>query len=105
MAAFAFIVFPFVAFLIYDTIVSRQQKQMLSSVQRSDAIISDLFPSHIRDQLYRPKDGDDVQKSSLAELYPETSVMFAGKDLKDTILLFVINMIVLNLIVCDCKLS
>lgn len=85
MTAVAFIALPFLAFIIYDRKVSRQQEKIVSNALRTDAIISELFPSNIRDQLYKPtKNGDDnddeLEKDDnvIAVFYPETTVLFAG---------------------------
>jgi hypothetical protein len=88
MSTAAFILFPFVAFLIYERKVSRQQEEILSTANRSHAIVSSLFPSNVRDQLYlneeinKNKNTNSSTPSALmgppiAELHPETTVMFA----------------------------
>ena len=96
-SAVAFIVFPFLAFLIYDCKVTKQRKKIILSAQRSNEIVSSLFPSHVRDRLYPLKSDsyhgmsnpgagnggtigrlDFGEDTPIAELYPETTVMFAG---------------------------
>jgi hypothetical protein len=83
LSAFAFILFPFLLFLVYDRLMSRQQKQIVTSAEKSNAILSDLFPSHIRDKLYRPiiMNGEDQHATShasiIADLYPETTILIA----------------------------
>jgi hypothetical protein len=92
LSAAAFILFPFAAFLIYDRKVTRQQEEILSTANRSHAIVSSLFPSSVRDQLYSNQDIDKKANTNLttqqspsaalmgppiAELYPETTVLFA----------------------------
>jgi Adenylate and Guanylate cyclase catalytic domain len=93
-------------FILYDYHVERRQKRVLSSATKSSAIVSSLFPSQVRDQLYaadsvpesgarnsrqsirdmmQPLDGDKtlsrrtgkISGSPIAELYPETTVFFA----------------------------
>ncbi len=96
-SAVAFILFPFLAFLIYDYKVTKQRKKIILSAQRSNEIVSSLFPSHVRDRLY-PLKSDSYHGTSapsggngstiglleygedtpIAELYPDTTVMFAG---------------------------
>jgi hypothetical protein len=91
LSAAAFILFPFVAFLVYERKISRQQEEILSTANRSHAIVSSLFPSNVRDQLYLNKDITNVANGGsaptgsnatafmgppIAELYPETTVLF-----------------------------
>jgi hypothetical protein len=79
VSAVAFIVFPFVVFLAYEHRVSRQQKLLMSSAQRSNAIVESLFPSNVRDKLY-PHDENGITNSGtpIADLHPDTTVIFAG---------------------------
>jgi hypothetical protein len=89
-------IFAFTAllFYLYERAVERRQKLVMKTAIRSTAIVSSLFPSTVRDQLYAseseagdkrgvfsPKASDDVNTpgsgSPIAELYPETTVMFA----------------------------
>jgi class 3 adenylate cyclase len=78
VSAVAFIVFPFMVFLAYEHRVSRQQKKLMSSAQRSNAIVESLFPSSVRDKLYL-QDSDDRNDSGapIADLHPDTTVVFA----------------------------
>jgi hypothetical protein len=107
-------IFAFVSlvFLMYDLKVERRQQSIMRSAVRSNAIVSSLFPSVVRDRLY-PIEGTvkstsmspetakgklhsflrESQKpasvapkhtewnlfgtSPIAELYPETTVLFA----------------------------
>ena len=87
-------------FLLYDFKVERRQKKVLQSAVRSSEIVSSLFPSSVRDQLYPIQDtGTDEKRpisiwpaksnherltasghqlgGQIATLYPETTVMFA----------------------------
>jgi hypothetical protein len=89
LSAAAFILFPFVAFLVYDRKVTRQQEEILSTANRSHEIVSSLFPANIRDQLYSKQDTTNsaltttnnrltaLMGAPIAELYPETTVLFA----------------------------
>jgi hypothetical protein len=76
-------VFPFVAFVVYDVVISRQQKRILKTAQRCDAIISDLFPSNVREKLYQQDmnqhSGENGNGAPIADLHPDTTVLFAGK--------------------------
>lgn len=82
VSAVAFIVLPFMVFLAYERRVSQQQKLLMSSAQRSNAIVDSLFPSNVRDKLYATGNNDkniEGQNSApIADLYPETTVLFAG---------------------------
>jgi hypothetical protein len=81
VTAVAFIVVPFMVFLTYEHRVSRQQKLLMSSAQRSNAIVDSLFPSNVRDKLYPHETNDPYIKSGapIAELHPDTTIIFAGK--------------------------
>jgi Adenylate and Guanylate cyclase catalytic domain len=81
VSAVAFIVLPFMVFLAYEHRVSRQQKLLMSSAERSNAIVESLFPSNVRDKLY-PLDTIDENEerntgAPIAELPPDTTVLFA----------------------------
>lgn len=45
-------VFTSVVFFVYDVMVERRQKSILSTAVRSSAIVSSLFPSAVRDRLF-----------------------------------------------------
>ena len=75
-------------FVLYDYRVERRQKKVLSSAIRSSEIVSSLFPASVQDQLYplqaslhQSKDGvcntEHIVGEPIAQLYPETTVMFA----------------------------
>ena len=89
-----------VVFVLYDFYVERRQKLVMNKAERSSAIVSNLFPSAVRDQLYiseekGPKkqthkntfrrDAGDQGLSSeekapllgppIANLYPETTIL------------------------------
>ena len=96
VSAIAFIVIPFLVFILYDQKLARQQNEIISSAKRSNAIVSSLFPSHIREQVISASTamtqktmGSKSLKESesallyssappIAELYPEATVLFAG---------------------------
>ena len=56
------------AFLIYDMQVEKRNKKMVTTAARSNAIVSSIFPSTIRDRLlgnpYNDKDVEDQDHSS-----------------------------------------
>lgn len=85
-------------FVLYDCKVERRQKKVLSSAMRSSEIVSSLFPTSVQDQLYPIQTDNDAKGLTMrwpipskndvsdtkpivggpiAELYPETTVMFA----------------------------
>jgi hypothetical protein len=92
-SAAAFIIFPFLGFLIYDRKVAQQQQVIMSSAARSNAIISSLFPDTVRDKLSHlvlnnnsSREHDTTSEATtclndvpIAELYTDTTVLFAGK--------------------------
>jgi hypothetical protein len=87
------LIFAFVTivFIIYDANVERRQKLVLNTAEKSNAIVSSLFPSAIRDQMMQPdvtKKGPtkttnllhssvEEPKNTMASLYPETTIFFA----------------------------
>lgn len=113
-------VFTSAVFLLYDFYVERRQKKVMTTAVRTNAIVSSLFPSVVRDRLYQTEDshnentdkktmfklanskarlktflsdgsssgiGDmdeteaggvmQLKSAPIAELFPETTVMFA----------------------------
>jgi Adenylate and Guanylate cyclase catalytic domain len=90
-------------FVSYDRIVERRQRIVAASAQRSDAIVSSLFPQQVKEQLYvqqernnsgRPTpasrwskhqikqplaedEGVEDEAEQIASLYPETTILFA----------------------------
>jgi hypothetical protein len=98
VSAAAFIIFPFLGFLIYDRKVAQQQQFIMSSAVRSNAIISSLFPATVRDKLHHLVINSDNESvgdgpsclfdAPIAELYTDTTVLFAGMFLIMTFSLF-----------------
>jgi Adenylate and Guanylate cyclase catalytic domain len=96
-ATIAIFAFTSLVFCLYDKKVESRQKTVLTTATHSTAIVSSLFPSAVRDQLYplsastegdSPEggiatnhnfDGKGEQSKGrpIAELYPDTTVMFA----------------------------
>jgi hypothetical protein len=85
-------------FAIYDNFVRRRNEKILFEVVRSQAIVSTLFPATVRDRLFpvsgmkrrekghsRPmkhllEDSDDndfLKSKPIADLFPETTILFA----------------------------
>jgi len=83
-------VFTSLVFILYVYVNERRQKTVLTSALRSNAIVTSLFPSVVRDRLFAANEADKLgDKSSspignddedlspgrpIAELYPETTV-------------------------------
>lgn len=69
---------------MYDRKVKRKQKRIITAAKQSEAIISSLFPTSVMNQLYptepgqATKFGQVASTRPIAELYPETTVLFAG---------------------------
>jgi class 3 adenylate cyclase len=89
-------VFTALVFYLYDVTVENRQKRVMQTAEHSSAIVSSLFPSSVRDQLYplaqgtaptdnklnwqSPKSHEDdanFRGSAIAQVYPETTVLFA----------------------------
>ena len=94
-----------VVFLIYDVMVQRRNDKIVSNAAKSNAIVTQLFPGKIRDQIIAQNEEEmklkklskkdnlksfvdegkgneivDTTSKPLAELFLETSIMFAGKS-------------------------
>jgi Adenylate and Guanylate cyclase catalytic domain len=94
--------FTSLVFIFYDVMVELRQKKVLNTAVRSTAIVSSLFPSTVRDRLYpeavlKPETakgklqsflrdhtsadantgGVNFAGNPIAELYPDTTVLFA----------------------------
>ena len=104
-AVIAGIIFVFTSavFLFYDFIVGRRQRKVMEAANRTNDIVTDLFPKEVRDRLYeRAAEGQDQDKSAfmskttknqmqsflssdgqgalasepIADFFPHTTVMF-----------------------------
>ena len=92
--------FSIIMFLVYDWLVERRQKLVLTKAIQSTAIVSSLFPKNVRDRLLAPgaKEGNqrnlapnqrlktflnngdqsnDINSQPIADLFPHCTVMFA----------------------------
>jgi class 3 adenylate cyclase len=104
-AAALIFVFTSLVFFLYDWMVERRQKKVMSTAVQSSAIVSSLFPSQVRDRLFATDGGHEASKKHhrmpifgeadastepsshsgmgvgisppVADLYPEATVMFA----------------------------
>jgi Adenylate and Guanylate cyclase catalytic domain len=102
LAAVFIFAFTSVVFYLYDAKVESRQAKVMSTATRTSAIVSSLFPSGVRDRLYTDAvtsdtgHGDATKKKlqrfikqgemstptkdnsmPIADLYPETTVLFA----------------------------
>jgi hypothetical protein len=91
----AVLIFAFtsVVFLVYDRLVEKRQKTVLTSATHTSAIVSSLFPSNVRDRLFDAANGctsngtglgetlisvgNRLVSGPIADLYPSATVMFA----------------------------
>eukprot|EP00980_Cylindrotheca_fusiformis_P027236 scaffold19467_cov96-Cylindrotheca_fusiformis.AAC.1 len=98
LAVVAIFGFTVLVFLIYDHFVGRRQSKVMDRIFRQDKIVSSFFPSAIRNRLFgqNRKEGQnasqkdnhldpfsfldsssDVTGAPLADLFPNTTVVFA----------------------------
>ncbi|KAG7342014.1 family 3 adenylate cyclase [Nitzschia inconspicua] len=47
-------------FLVYDILVQKRQKKLMSSAKRSNAIVSSLFPKEVQEKLMNQVDGENA---------------------------------------------
>eukprot|EP00980_Cylindrotheca_fusiformis_P004972 scaffold1054_cov124-Cylindrotheca_fusiformis.AAC.12 len=87
----AIFVFTSLVFLLYDFFVGRRQRKFMDRIVRQDQIVSNVFPTAIRDRLYESGQkgsqddalfdplggGGGAAGSPLADLFPETTIVFA----------------------------
>lgn len=90
-----------ILFLVYDYFVRKRQRKVMARIMQQDKIVADVFPSAIRNRLYgNPDDSrhslnmtrhsstgfdllgygtadDDKPDTPLADLFPNTTVVFA----------------------------
>eukprot|EP00980_Cylindrotheca_fusiformis_P005056 scaffold1072_cov124-Cylindrotheca_fusiformis.AAC.2 len=90
--------FTVLVFLLYDFVVGRLQKKVMDRINKQDMIVANVFPSAIRDRLYQaqgnalqqkqmvgesidslgyPKEMGTFGTAPLADLFPNTTVVFA----------------------------
>jgi hypothetical protein len=86
-------VFTSLVFLLYDFFVGRRQRKVMERIIEQDKIVSNVFPAAIRDRLYVGQDrsqqddlldplnvlgnSNDIRGAPLADLFPNTTVIFA----------------------------
>ncbi|CAB9511106.1 Receptor-type guanylate cyclase gcy [Seminavis robusta] len=78
-------------FIIYDWFVKRRNKELSKTAARSDRLVSSLFPGDIKSKVLEQHDDTDrsfsnpkkeqadhgVAHNMLAQVYPETTILFA----------------------------
>eukprot|EP00980_Cylindrotheca_fusiformis_P031272 scaffold26108_cov132-Cylindrotheca_fusiformis.AAC.1 len=87
--------FTVLVFLLYDFVVGRLQKKVMDRINKQDMIVANVFPSNIRDRLYQAQGNallqsqmvdqstnsvgseNEMGAAPLADLFPNTSVVFA----------------------------
>ena len=86
--------FTFVMFVLYDKLVERRQNLVLQRAEQTTAIVQSLFPKGVADKLIQDSrdndplasknqrlnkflNGDDQGSKTIADLFPECTVMFA----------------------------
>jgi len=82
--------FTSMVFILYDFFVGRRQRSVMDRIMKQDKIVSNVFPTAIRERLYdgrKSSSGDDLlgpldfdgdtSDAPLADLFPNTTVMFA----------------------------
>eukprot|EP00980_Cylindrotheca_fusiformis_P001073 scaffold295_cov96-Cylindrotheca_fusiformis.AAC.3 len=91
VAVVAIFAFTSLVFLLYDHFVGKRQRKFMDRVVRQDQIVCNVFPTAIRNRLYgREKEGSQLDNlldplgggdgtggAPLADLFPETTVVFA----------------------------
>eukprot|EP00980_Cylindrotheca_fusiformis_P016507 scaffold4917_cov120-Cylindrotheca_fusiformis.AAC.5 len=87
----AIFAFTCLVFLLYDYYVARRQKKFIERIVRQDQIVSNVFPAAFRDRLYESGQkgyqndtlldplggGSGTSGAPLADLFPETTIVFA----------------------------
>eukprot|EP00980_Cylindrotheca_fusiformis_P016282 scaffold4838_cov110-Cylindrotheca_fusiformis.AAC.6 len=90
--------FTVLVFLLYDFVVGRLQTKVMDRINKQDMIVANVFPSAIRDRLYQAQgnalqqsqpagktmngrglkyESSDMESAPLADLFPNTSIIFA----------------------------
>jgi len=66
-AATAFVIFAFTAavFIIYDWLVERRQKKVMKTAIRTNAIVTSLFPSNVRERMYETQEKQKQEKTTM----------------------------------------
>eukprot|EP00980_Cylindrotheca_fusiformis_P005417 scaffold1157_cov122-Cylindrotheca_fusiformis.AAC.9 len=87
----AIFAFTSLVFLLYDYSVGKRRRKFMERIMKQDMIVSNVFPTAIRDRLYNSDQegsnqdglldplggGPGSRGLPLADLFPETTIMFA----------------------------
>lgn len=68
ISAAAFIILPFIIFIIYDCKATQRQKEIIKSSTQSAAIVTSLFPGTIADKLYPTQSNSNNQQKKKKSL-------------------------------------
>jgi len=61
-------------FGVYDWIIQHRNKKLVFAAARSNAIVSALFPSNVRDRLFAEQEADDVKKKNKRFTAPKSGL-------------------------------
>jgi hypothetical protein len=75
--AFAFMI---TAFLMYDCFVVRRNRKLLNAMTRTNAIVSSLFPSNVRDRIFADAKEDKDEKKALNGKSRLKTFLSSGND-------------------------
>jgi len=78
-------VFTTAIFVLYDRYVARRQRIVSSAAEKSNAVVSSMFPKAVRDRLMNEKEQrlasnsatEEMSKTYIADFFPEATIMFA----------------------------
>jgi hypothetical protein len=89
----AVLIFAFTSavFLVYDRMVEKRQRTVMSTAVQTSTIVTSLFPSTVRERMFETSAdhdnmiqdekyisfGDRMVSRPIADLYPHATVMFA----------------------------
>jgi class 3 adenylate cyclase len=77
----AIFLFGAVVFFAYDTSVERRQTLVLAAAEKTNSIVSSLFPATIRDQIMNAEMDrvmhGAISGKAIADLFPDTTIFFA----------------------------
>jgi Adenylate and Guanylate cyclase catalytic domain len=74
-------VFSVVMFLLYDRLVERRQRLVLTKALHSSAIVSSLFPTKVAEQMLEQRDSkDDIYKNSTTSMHRLKSLLNHNED-------------------------
>lgn len=87
VVSLTFVVVVSIVFFVYDLLVARRNIKLIKNAVRTNSIVASMFPEAVRQEVlghHNSKDNEDNQ-SILADVYPETTVLFADIVVRLTI--------------------